>query len=288
MKAGSDEWRQLITASKVAAILGVSPWESPRSLWLRMHGDIPWDDGNAATRRGQYLEDGILAWWRDQHGVAHSNCAEQPTYTLGDWAAATPDMATFLDPDEPNVLVEAKSTARMDEWGDPGTDVIPPYYLVQVQWQMHVSGVHRCYVPVLGPGLRFAEYLVKYDAKSGPLLEARCRTFYDSLTADEPPELDGSVATYEAIKTLHPDIDPDTTVETDIATGVEYITACTEAKAAETRARAAKTAALDAMGRAKYLAVNGQRIARRQPSRYGVSLIQTTTDPNLIDMEAAS
>jgi predicted phage-related endonuclease len=87
-----------------------------------------------------------------------------------------------------SVLVEAKSAADMSEWGDEGTDVIPAYYLVQVQWQMHVSGIHRCYVPVIGPRLKFAEYVVDYDAESGPLLERRMREFYDSLTSDTPPD----------------------------------------------------------------------------------------------------
>ena len=30
----------------------------------------PVDDGNAATRRGQYLEGAIAEWWSDEHGIA--------------------------------------------------------------------------------------------------------------------------------------------------------------------------------------------------------------------------
>ena len=29
---GSPEWQRLMTASKVAAVLGLSPWQSPRNL----------------------------------------------------------------------------------------------------------------------------------------------------------------------------------------------------------------------------------------------------------------
>ena len=38
---GSPAWTRRITATKVAAILGVSPWDSPRSMWAKMRGEMP-------------------------------------------------------------------------------------------------------------------------------------------------------------------------------------------------------------------------------------------------------
>lgn len=66
---GTREWAQRMTASKVAAVLGVSKWESPYSMWLRMKGLVPADDGRNANdkARGHYLEDGVVRWWIDQH-----------------------------------------------------------------------------------------------------------------------------------------------------------------------------------------------------------------------------
>lgn len=29
---GTDEWRSILSASKIAAVLGISPWQSPYSL----------------------------------------------------------------------------------------------------------------------------------------------------------------------------------------------------------------------------------------------------------------
>ena len=89
---GTAEWAAKVTASKVAAILGLSPWESPYSMWLKMRGDIPADDGSnqAAKSRGHYLEDGIIRWWADQH-PARDIEETQPSALLDDWGAATPD-----------------------------------------------------------------------------------------------------------------------------------------------------------------------------------------------------
>lgn len=269
MIPGSPEWRRLITASKVSAILGVSPWQSPRSVWHEMRDETPRDEASDVQKRGHYLEPAILAWWCDRHGPSRYHA--QPEYLLGDWAAATPD--ALAEVDGADVLVEAKSTAYDDDWGDPGTDVIPAYYLVQVYWQMHVSGIHRCYVPTIGPRLRFAEYVVDYDAAIGADLETRMRAFYDSLAADEPPPLDDSVATFDAIRKVHKEIDEGESVAIISEVAIELLRAVRDLDAAEARTRLAKASVLDQMGRAQYAVCEGVRVARRQPSKSGVSFV---------------
>jgi len=276
---GSPEWNRRVTASKVAAILGVSPFESQRSVWHLMRGDLDRPDASDVQRRGHYLEPAILAWWQDQH--PELVVRPQPSYALGDWGAATPDLEAYDESTEAYALVEAKSAARMDEWGLPGTDVIPAYYLVQCYWQMHVSGIHRCYVPVIGPYLRFEEYgPIEYDATIGAELERRCKAFHDSLSGDEPPDLDDSVATYEAVRRIHPDIDKGEAVEVASADAREYVSALLEHEHAERRARLAKSRMHEAMGRAQYAECAGVRLARRQPNKSGVSLVRVakTTD----------
>lgn len=295
---GSDAWRRLVTASKVAAILGASPWESPRSLWLRMHGDVPWGETNAVQERGTYVEAAILAWWRDQH-CEFEVLREQPTYKLGDWAAATPDMVAYLtDPPpvegqyvdglERQTLVEAKSVAYDDEWGEPGTDQIPAYYYAQALWQLHMSGVSRCYVPILGPRLRFAEYVVEYDPEMGADLERRCRAFYDSLAADTPPPLDDTVATYEAVRRVHPDIDRGESVELDAEVAYALVAGNATAKIAERHLRGAKSAVLDRMGTAQYATCDGVRVARRQPRGDEVTFVVVGKPSDLTDQESAA
>ena len=289
VKPGSLEWNRLITASKVAAILGLSPWESQRSVWHTMRGDVQRDEANEVQRRGHYLEPAILAWWRDQHDADTDpfHWRERPTYTLGDWAAATPD-AQYEDRAVDRCLVEAKSAAYDDDWGDPGTDAIPDYYLVQVQWQLHVSGIRRCYVPVLTSRLRFVEYVVDYDEATGPLLEARMREFYDSLSADMPPPLDGSVATFQTMRKLHPDIERGESVELDQDAAGALVYAVENLKHWEGRDRLARSTVLDLMGRAQYATYDGARIARRQPRGDAVTIVVTGKPEDLVTIEEES
>lgn len=270
MTPGSPEWAKLVTASKVAAILGVSPWESPRSVWHVMKGEVSAESDSEVKRRGHYLEPAILAWWRDQH-PDYEGWDSQHEFTLGDWAAATPDENGELDGEA--VLVEAKSAAYDDDWGDPGTDAIPAYYLTQVYWQMHVSGIHRCYVPIITSRLRFAEYVVDYDPAIGADLERRMRAFYDSLSADEPPDLDDTVATFNAVRKVHPEIERGDSVELTEREARDLVLWCDELKHTEKSVRLAKSTVIDRMGRAQYATHNGVRIARRQPRGDDVTFV---------------
>lgn len=291
MKPGSPEWNRIITASKVGAILGVSPWESPRSMWHRMRNELDATDVNDAMRRGHYLEEGVLAWWRDRHGVKEiaSEWRRHPEYYLGEWAAATPDaVAMFWHDGEGsgNALVEAKTATDDSDWGDEGTDQIPAYYLAQCYWQMHVSQINRCYVPVLTSRLRFAEYVVTYDPEIGADLEKRMRTFYDSLTSDEPPPLDDSVATFDAIRKLHKDIERGEEVELTRGEALRLVEDHHAAKHAESCLRYAKGLVLDRMGRAQYAKHNGVTIARRQPYGDGTSFVVLAKPADLLEESA--
>lgn len=276
---GSAEWLKLVTASKVAAILGVSPWDSPRKMWHTMRGELPPVVPTDAMERGNYLEAGVLSWWRDQHPEVVEY--EEQFYATQDdmpWAAATPD-ALAKDSHGNTVVVDAKTTDSSDGWGEPGTDEVPIYYLAQVQWQMAmVPAAQFAYVPVLfgWPRLAFAEYVVERDEAVITSLIEKCSAFSASLHGDCPPDLDDTVATYEAIRALHPEIDAGVEVELTPEQAWEYLDAGDTAKAAVKRERAAKTVVLDAMGRAQYGVSEGLRVARRQPSKYGVSLNAVT------------
>jgi hypothetical protein len=132
--------RTQMTASKVAAILGVSQWDSPRSMWHKMRNELP-AEPRPRSSPGPLPRARVLAWWADEHGVDRGNGAlwrNHPLYVMDGWAAATPDAEARVDGEL--VLVEAKSARDLDEWGTPGTDEIPTTYLFQCYWQMHVSG----------------------------------------------------------------------------------------------------------------------------------------------------
>jgi len=278
VKPGSPEWARVMTASKVAAVLGLSPWESPRTMWHRMRGELPADEGNDSTRRGQYLEDGVLAWWRDRHSDLQG-VEEQPHRTRDGWAACTPDLDVADDGFGNHAVVEAKTAASDDDWGLPGTDEAPAYYVAQTMWQMWITGAQIAYVPVLfgRPRLGFSEYVIQRDDDLIADIVARCREFYDSLTNDDAaPALSDHVAEYEAIRKVHPEIDRDAEVVLPDELADRYLTDLAHAA----RADSTKAHILEAMGRARIARrSDGVLIARRQPSRDAVTLARIAPLP---------
>jgi putative phage-type endonuclease len=210
LEPGSAEWYKVISASKVAAIMGLSPYKSAFALWHEMAGTIEPDEGNKATERGKYLEPAVLAWFVDQHpeiDVYRAHGFRHPERE--DWTAA-PDAVGSRDGEA--IAVEVKTDQDKIDWGEPLTAQVPPGYLCQGTFQMMVTGIREVRVPVLfgSPSFEFAEYVVKWDdvAEDVPLIIERVEAFQRSLAAREQPPLDGSQFTYQALRKLHPQIDP--------------------------------------------------------------------------------
>lgn len=290
---GSPEWLKRMSASKIAAVVGLSPFESPFSLWHRMAGTIPPDTGNDATRRGHYLEPGVTAWFRDQHPeLIVDDVQETWQHATREWQVASPDALLYPDDHaepQPVALLEVKTASDDSEWGQPGTDEIPPYYAAQVQWQMDTVGVDRAHVAVLLPRLRFAEYVVDYNPTDVAFLRGRAEEFLTSLALNRPPQGDGSDHTYEALRYLHPDITPAQfsktdgwsggVVELDLETARRFCDAHNAKKVAEKHADLWRNRMAELMGDAHRAIYAGQLIASRQSQAGGPPYVKAA--PNL-------
>ena len=268
---GSPAWLRVVTASKVAAIVGVSPYESPLSMWRKMRGlDAP-DPDNPAMERGRLLEPAVLAWWHARHPDARL-VAEQPTWTLDGitWGAATPDEVVILDGDL--VAVEAKTTSSWEAWGEPGTDEVPAWYAAQACWQLAMCpDARRVHVPVLGPRLDFREYVVERDDDLIGHLFAVVEDFADSLTQDVPPHISDHPADYAALcRSRTPDgLDGDVEIDRALAAAWRAVLA------AEDDAPVVRARLLDAMGTARRaLDPDGVVIARQQRRGDAVTLVR--------------
>lgn len=266
--SNSPEWHaaraQRIGGSRIAAILGLSPWASPHSTWCEMAGLIEPSPATKQQDRGHYLEPAIAAWFADQH-------PEWRVFETGTWVhqnrghhLANPDRLVGGDDIKASALLEIKTDADGSGWGQPGTDEIPLYYRTQVQWYMDVLGLQRAHAAVLTDRLNFAEYVVEYDPDDAAILRQAADEFLDSLLWGDMPELDGHRATYEAVKRLHPDITPrqDFDVPDDLA--AEFLAASADEATAEKRLSQARTRLAAAMGTAWRARWSGHTLATRQ------------------------
>jgi len=154
-----------ISGSRAAAILGMSPWATPFSVWQdimekRQPGfnaahkyDYEAFEGNASTRWGLAFEDAIIKLAEGKAGEKIDN--REKEYKHKDFDYVTCHIDGNYHPYTPidrHKLHEGKTTTAFgfsDKWGEPGTDKIPVEYQTQVQHQMLCTGADECIVSVL-------------------------------------------------------------------------------------------------------------------------------------------
>ena len=280
-KPGSPEWARLVTASKVAGILSISPWDSQYKVWCVMAGLIPPDPENEAMRRGNMLEDAVLNWWLADNPDA-IELGRQVTYQIPDepWAAATPDMIVTSGGD--TEIVDAKTASDDEGWGRPGTDEAPKYYIASSMWQlaMHPEAARVRLAVLFGRPFTMREYVIERDDELCGALIDHCRAFHATVVSGVMPPLDDSVATYEAVRAQHPDIDRDLDVQITEAQAADWLASKAAVETADRWHRGATTVLLDQMGKARRAMCDGSVIARRQPHASGsVSLVRVAPLP---------
>jgi putative phage-type endonuclease len=220
----TEDWHQLrrnaVSASEIAAVMGISPWSSPFALYHAKR-----DDWRApvteAMEMGHRLEP-VVADLLDERLAKTTNDYFEMRKTgtwradSPDWALATPDRLLFWSPNDGNdhtENVELKSTTVYDDWGPDESDEIPVHYRAQVQWQMYCTGLQRTHVGVLFKGNHFRHYVVDRDETDIQSMLAAADLFMQRLRDDNPPPVDGSEATLDMLKRLHPDlVDEDVTL----------------------------------------------------------------------------
>ena len=291
---GDPQWVKVMSASKIAAVVGLSRYESRYSLWQLMAGNVEPQPNNAILERGHYLEPAIAEWFADQldkdERLPAATVITCGTYAHPEHAdhVASPDRVMHGEdcgPEgcEPFALLELKSGQNDWEWGETGTDQIPIGYRCQVQWQLYVMDLPVAYVACITSRLEFRWYRVERDDEDIAYLVREADAFLASVAASDEPDVDSSEHTYNALREIHPDIDG-TTVELPAALAAEWIEAQTTKKAAETVVIGVRNRIAKHMGNAQYAEFAHTTYARRQAKKGGTPYVVT---PNgLIEKEA--
>ncbi|WP_037165086.1 YqaJ viral recombinase family protein [Rhodococcoides fascians] len=251
IKPGSPEWLATMSPSKAAAVLGLSRWESPRSLWHRMRGDLPPEDPKDQFAVGHAFELALSELWRGANPGWRLSPGEVQ-FDASD-RFGFPFIATIdgrASRGSSRRVVEKKTARKLEEWGDFFTDEGPADYITQVIVQQGVSGYTRepAHLVVMGPFFQWHTYRVRFDADLFDEIVGTLRAFHRSLSdPDAGPALDDHVATYDAVRALHPDVDG-SAVQLDEELALAYLGAVVDHRESEARLRGLKTEVLDVMG----------------------------------------
>lgn len=268
-ESGSPEWLAAratgIGGSEVGVICGLNKWESPLSLWakkLKLIDDTR--EPSEAMYWGTTLESVVMAEFIKRH--PELEVWESPgTYHHVDrpWQVANPDgIARHRETGEWSV-VEIKTARYEDEWNEETGDV-PPSYRAQVLWYLQTFGLKKAHVATLFSGSKYREFQQTADDFEMDANLERVILWRSYLENGTQPDYDGSESTYNAIREMHPDIDPDLPdVELDEA-GRIYLKALSQFEDAQSFFNRAKSEVLDVMGKAKRGTLAGNVIVTRQ------------------------
>ena len=294
IEPGSEQHTSMISPSKVAAILGFSRWQSPFGLWQEMKGHVDPDPPKDIFAAGHQFEHTAAQMWRDDNPGWKLSPGEVQ-FVIDPEHFGFPAMVTL---DRRAVKGRSRRVAQfkiarelsdIEKFGDDLTGDAPPDYATQVFTEMLFSGFthHAGHLLVIGPFYNHRTYEIHYDASTAAGLIREIGTFWRSLQADEAPDLDDHVATYQTVRKLHPDIDPDTSVQIDPALAVDYLTLLADQKDVERRLRGVKTALLDAMGDTETALVGSVKVAKRAPHASGSVALNAARKTTTEDIHAA-
>lgn len=280
---GTPAWTAVrasaLGGSEVAAVLGLSPWESRFSLWHKKSGQLPPSEDTDVMRWGRWLEEPIARAFAATHPEYRVRRTGTWISRQRTWQLATPDRL-LSTPDGPAVL-EIKTSHNADEWGEPGTDEVPIFYRTQALWQLDTLGLSRAHLAVLISGSDYREYVVDWNIAEVFVLREAGREFLDTVERDERPDIDEHTATYRTVRALHPLID-DVEVEIAPTLAEQYRAAVAEYKAAEDAKRRAAAEVLDALGSGRRAVVAGESIAIRVPgSGDGLPFLRPSPVPSI-------
>ena len=207
-----------IGGSEVGALVGVSEYETPFSVWNAKKSEGKDLSGVAAVKWGHRFEDAVAEEAAEVIGLVSR-------FAGGLWAdrerpflRVTPDrFVTKPRAWKALGVIECKTAGDDEHWADGtihpsahGTGSAPLSYQAQAQWQMGIIGLPICYLGclVLGRERSFFTVEIHFDKEwFSELADEAERFWVQNVLADEPPMHNfRHPKTEELLKTLHPSV----------------------------------------------------------------------------------
>ena len=196
--------RKTIGGSDAGAVLGLSKYASPYSLWAQKVGLVHPDDlsDSEAVRLGNDLEEYVAKRFTEATGKKLKRDNHIITNTEYPWAHANVDRLVVGEPD---AGFEAKTTSSWDVLKQCREGDFPATWYCQVTHYMMVTGAKRWYLGVLVFGHGFFHFVIERKESEIEALAAAEREFYQRVIEGVPPDTDGSEATTKALREIYRD-----------------------------------------------------------------------------------
>lgn len=177
-----------VGGSDVAAIMGLSPWKAPYTLWAEKTGRVKPEDisGKEAVAMGTELESDVVAMYKRRNPEARVQVVNAIAQSIKrPWARASVDGLTS-DPKLGVGVLEIKTGGSEKAW-EHG---VPLYYQTQVQHYLSVTGYAFADVAALvgDHGLHYHQIRIMRDAEDIAAIDEAVDVFWlDCVKGDKVP-----------------------------------------------------------------------------------------------------
>lgn len=195
-----------IGGTTVSAIVGLNPWETAHSAYLKLRKEVPPTPDNIAMERGRRYEPIVADIFQGGHQelrVAHNRLGTNAPeiYEHADYPFLVGRPDRLLYDAQSNDLVEGleiktSNWSNVRQWGEEGTDAIPQNYLIQCQWyaglaKLPIWRVAVAFLDDVGTLKQYKEYKINADEELFETLVERAVDFWENnVIPGVPPEID--------------------------------------------------------------------------------------------------
>jgi putative phage-type endonuclease len=199
--------QQGIGASDAAAVLNLSPWGTPLSVYQSKVEPIEEEvSGSLPAWLGLRLEDVVAELFTARTGIRTRRDNLLHVHPEDPWMVAHTDYRALGDPSS---LVECKTQSYRAGWGDDeDTEDVPVHYWIQAQHEMFVTGATVCHVPVLFGLQEFRSYTVpRNDEFLETWRQAASEFWHTYVVPRIPPPLEGDSFSKRLVRARWPEHD---------------------------------------------------------------------------------
>ena len=198
-----EDWlaqrRKTIGGSDAAAIVGLSRYSTPYTIFMDKTGRLPDKPDTEAMRLGRDLEDYVAKRWQEATGKKVRRLQAMLYNPMYPFAHADVDRMVIGE----DAGLECKTTSTLDVKQFNGVE-FPEKYYAQCVHYLAVTGLKRWYLAVLVFGRGFFVFTLERDQlEIDALMTAEAEFWTENVAKDNPPPPDGSQATTDALQVIY-------------------------------------------------------------------------------------
>jgi len=262
-----------IGGTDIGAILGLSPYKTPLELWSELvSGEDALPRDLLHLRYGQHTESFVAREFERFSNLF--TVKHEPTlfHKAHGYMFGHIDRFVLDTPDTPAVvdgfvtaqrLLECKTSSAFSksDWGEPGTDQVPPLYLVQCAWYLAITECERADLAVLIGNSDFRVHTIERDLELEGLLISHAQNFWhEHVLSKTPPE----PSNLQDAAVLFPKEAPDSCVQADesiLKSLQAYKESCSKSQMLSDECERLKLEILSYMGHAEKLSLGSKTLA---------------------------